>query len=223
MAHQVTCQCCGQRFDRDTTAFVEVKTRRYAHAACYLRERVSHPELPKLQVIDPNDQVTCIYCKQTFDKSKTACVQVSKGKYAHSTCYESEKKREKTDEEKLNDYVMKLFHMDYVPPRVQKQIKNYVNDYNFTYTGILKALKYFYEIQGHSLEKANDGIGIVPYIYKAAYNYYYSIWLANQKNADKDINDYVKPEVREVRIPIPQRKIQKRKLFSFLDEEEESE
>lgn len=113
--------------------------------------------------------------------------------------------------------------MDYVPPRVQKQIKNYVNDYNFTYTGILKALKYFYEIQGHSLEKANDGIGIVPYIYKAAYNYYYSIWLANQKNVDKDINDYVKPEVREVRIPIPQRKIQKRKLFSFLDEEEESE
>lgn len=113
--------------------------------------------------------------------------------------------------------------MDYVPPRVQKQIKNYVNDYNFTYTGILKALKYFYEIQDHSLEKANDGIGIVPYIYKAAYNYYYSIWLANQKNVDKNIDDYVKPEVREIKIPIPQRKIQKRKLFSFLDEEEESE
>ena len=62
----------------------------------------------------------------------------------------------------------------------------------------------------------------MPYVYKDAYNYYYSIWLANQKN------EYVKPEdfvipVREVHIPVPQRKVKQRKLFTFLDEEVEDE
>ena len=114
---------------------------------------------------------------------------------------------------------MNLFHIDYVSPRIKKQINQYVNDYNFTYSGILKALKYFYEIQEHGIEKANDGIGIVPFVYKAAYNYYYSIWLANNKNKDKDMNECV-PEVREIHIPLPQRKIKRKELFSFLDEDE---
>lgn len=218
MAHQVTCQICGERFDRDRVAYVELKTRRYAHADCYLRGRVSHPEWPTVPVVDPLDIVTCVYCKKQFSKSKTP-YQFFNGKYAHSVCYEQEKRREKTDAEKLDDYIMNLFHIDYVSPRIKKQINQYVNDYNFTYSGILKALKYFYEIQEHGIEKANDGIGIVPFVYKAAYNYYYSIWLANNKNKDKDMNEYV-PEVREIHIPLPQRKIKRKELFSFLDEDE---
>jgi hypothetical protein len=68
--------------------------------------------------------------------------------------------------------------LEYITPRIRTQIKNYLTNYNYTYSGILKALKYFYEIKGNSTEKANEGIGIVPYCYQDAYNYYFSIWVA---------------------------------------------
>ena len=75
-------------------------------------------------------------------------------------------------------------------------------------------------MQGNSIEKANGSIGIVPYIYDKAFQYYYSRWLANQQNEDKNIKEYV-PNLREVTIPSPQLKVRKRKLFSFLDKEDE--
>lgn len=114
---------------------------------------------------------------------------------------------------------MKLFNTEYVEPRVQKQITKYINEYNYTYSGMLKALKYFYEVKGNSIEKSNGGIGILPYIYKNAYNYWYEVWLAQQKNSMKVIEQYV-PQVKEIVIPIPQVKVKKRKLFKFLDKEE---
>lgn len=81
---------------------------------------------------------------------------------------------------------------------------------------MLKALIYFYEIKGNSYEKANGGIGIIPYTYDAAYQYYFAIWLANQNNSDLALKNY---EVKQEKIKIhpPQRKINKKKRFSFLD------
>ena len=81
-----------------------------------------------------------------------------------------------------------------------------------------KALVYFYEVKGNDRKKASGGIGIIPYVYRDAYNYYYSLWLANQKNENKVIVNY-KPEIREVRIPSPQLKPRRRKLFNFFEED----
>ena len=58
---------------------------------------------------------------------------------------------------------------------------------------------------------------IVPYIYKDAFNYYYQIWLAQQKNQDFKIEEY-HPEEIVIKIPRPERPIKKRQLFTFLDE-----
>lgn len=165
--------------------------------------------------------VTCIYCKKKFDRDKYPFVQVSNRRYAHTECSMSDdqkKAKEELDKEALNNYIMKLFNTSYVDARVQKQIKQYVDEYNFTYSGIQKALTYFFEIKGNSLEKANGGIGIVPYVYKNAYNYYYALWQAQQKNEDKVVTDYV-PNIKEIVIPRPQRKVKKRQLFTFLDKE----
>ena len=41
-----------------------------------------------------------------------------------------------------------------------------------------------------------------------------------QKNKDKIVSEYI-PTVKEIIIPIPQRKIKTRKMFTFLDEENE--
>ena len=119
----------------------------------------------------------------------------------------------------LEEYIIKLLCDDFITPRVRKQINTYIEQYQYTYSGIRKALVYFYEIKGNSTEKANGGIGIVPYVYKDAFNYYYSIWEANQKNQDKDVQEFVSKE-KVIKIEPPKRNLRKRKLFAFLDEEE---
>ena len=102
--------------------------------------------------------------------------------------------------------------------RNKYKFNTYINEYEYTHSGILKALIYFFEIKGNSIDKANGGIGIVPYVYKDAYNYYYSLWLAQQKNEHFKPEEYI-PVVREIHIPSPQRNVRKRQLFTFLDEE----
>ena len=128
--------------------------------------------------------------------------------------------KEDLDKMKLEQYINKLFHTDYVDPRIQKQIKNYIKEYNFTYSGILKSLVYFYEVKQNPVQKSNDGIGIVPWVYKQAFNYYYAIWLAQQKNTDKTVENYI-PKETEIIIPRPKPKPYRKHLFSFLDDKED--
>ena len=156
-----------------------------------------------------------------FDRDKVPFKQISERRYAHLTCAlaaENEKSQAEKDKEDLEKYIVELLGEEYISPRVRKQMNSYVEEYNFTYSGMKKALVYFYEVKGNDRTKAKGGIGIIPYVYRDAYNYYYSLWLANQKNEHKVITDY-KPVVREVRIPPPQLKPRKRHLFRFFEED----
>lgn len=219
MAHIVTCPYCKARFDRDKEEYALVSARRYAHAACMLREAEKDPTYVKREIIDPLDNVSCTYCKKPLSKKDPDCVMVGNNKYAHKACQELEDKREKTDKELLEEYIKELFQISYIEPRVKAQIKKYVEEFNYTYSGIRKALIYHYEIKGGDKSKAKGGIGIVPYVYQDAYNYHYNLWLAQQKNKDVEVKLYT-PRVKEIVIPRPERKVKKRPLFTFLDEEE---
>jgi hypothetical protein len=128
--------------------------------------------------------------------------------------------KEEQDKKDLEDYLLKLFNLSSLNARIYKQINQFIKEYNYTYSVIKKALIYFYDIKGNSIEKANGGLGIVPYIYQEAFNYYLALWQAQQKNEDKVINDY-RPNVIEIKVPRPQRKIKKRKLFTFLEQEDD--
>ena len=220
MAHFVICPYCKVKFDRDKEEYALVGARRYAHAACMLREAEKDPNYVKKEIIDPNDNVTCAYCKKPMSKKDADCVMIANGKYVHAACQELENNREKTDKEQLEEYIKELFQISYIDPRVKAQIKKYIDEYNYTYSGIRKALMYHYEIKGGDKSKANGGIGIVPYVYQHAYEYHYNLWLAQQKNKDVKIELY-EPRVKEIVIPRPQRKVKKRQLFTFLDESEE--
>ena len=220
MAHVVLCPYCKTKFDRDKEEYAIVGTRRYAHAACMLREAEKDPNYIKKEIIDPNDNVVCAYCKKPMSKKDEDCVMIGNNKYVHKGCQALEEKREKTDKEQLEEYIKNLFQISYIDPRVKGQIKKYIDEYNYTYSGIRKALIYHYEIKGGDKSKANGGIGIVPYVYQAAYEYHYNLWLAKQKNKDVEIQLYT-PKVKEIVIPRPQRKVKKRQLFTFLDEDEE--
>lgn len=135
---------------------------------------------------------------------------------------EENKSEEEKDKERLEKYIKELFKVNSIPMKIQKQIDNYKKDKNYSYSGIYKTLKYFYEVKGGSLEKSNGGIGIVPFIYEEAFKYWRALWEAKERNKDVNIEQYILP-VREVHIQPPQRQPMKhiRKLFTFLEEEGE--
>lgn len=166
--------------------------------------------------------VKCFYCGKTFNRDKVECVPIEgkANRYAHVECaanHETILSEEEKDLLALETYIEKLFNTDYVNPRIRKQIKDYHENYKYTYRNIHRALMYFYEVKGNSTEKANNGIGIVPFVHDDAYRYYYSIWVAQQTNEAKPIEQYQSVE-QIITIPLPQRKEKrKRSAFAFLD------
>lgn len=169
--------------------------------------------------------VKCLYCGKTFNRDKEPTIKVNGRRYAHKECSEQherenpipQKSQEEIDLEALENYIMKLFNETYVNARIRKQLKEYKDKYNYTYSGILKTLIYWYEVKGNSIEKANKGIGIVPYIYEDASKYYYTLYVAKLANENKDIKIY-KPKEKVIKISLPKVKTKKIKLL-FEDED----
>jgi hypothetical protein len=152
--------------------------------------------------------VKCTVCGESFDRDKVQAVRSGARRYAHYTCLPEGElvplPNAVVDQDlvDLENYIKNLLGDDYNPARVKKQIKDYKNEYNYSYSGMLKALIWFYEVKGNSIEKANGGIGILPFVYQDAYNYYYSLYLAQLVNEEKDVNQY-KTKVREIVIKSP--------------------
>jgi hypothetical protein len=166
--------------------------------------------------------VICYYCKERFDRDKEPFTAVSARRYAHQKCAEEHNNslsQEEKDLAKLYEYIKQLLGSDYNAARVTKQIKDYQKD-GMSYSGILKTLVYFYEVKGNSKDKANGGIGIVPYVYQDAYKYYYNLYLAQLSNSTKDLSQY-KPKEIEITISSPRAKLREVRLFNFDIEEEE--
>lgn len=77
----------------------------------------------------------------------------------------------KKNRKELYDYICDLYNMKFPTGLIIKQIKEYKEEYGYKYSGMLLTLKYFYEIQENPV-KYNDGVGIIPYIYEEAKEYY---------------------------------------------------
>lgn len=170
--------------------------------------------------------VTCSICKKRFDRDKYPSTLISPRRYAHSLCagnLTKEEEQNERDRQALENYIIQLFGLEHMDGRITLQIQKYMQDHpDYTYSGMRRSLQYFYEVKGNSIEKAQalgNTIGIIPWIYDQAKQYYYNQWLLSQKNADKDVQSYV-PKVREIVIPPPKREPRKRRIFMFLDTEE---
>lgn len=166
--------------------------------------------------------VKCAICGKQFDANIIPYIKCHNDRrYAHAVCakeHNEKLKKEEQDKANLEEYIKLLLNIETLDARIRKQINQYINEYEYSYSGIQKALIYFYEVKKNDIGKANGGIGIVPYVYREAYEYYYTLWQAQQKNIDKNVDEYI-PKVKEVRIPRPEKKIKKRKVFDFLDED----
>ena len=164
--------------------------------------------------------VKCPVCGKTFDRDIVPCHQDGR-RYMHMGCWaehEANKTQDEKDREALEEYIKGLFKLGTLDQKIQKQINTFHDQYHYTYTGIKKSLVYHYEVKKGDIKQANGGIGIVPYVYEQARLYYYNIFLAQQVNQEKIIEDY-KPNVVNIKISNPQKKPKRRSLFSFLDEE----
>ena len=77
--------------------------------------------------------------------------------------------------EELEQVILRIFNLDELTLRIKQQIATYMRN-GFTCTGMAKTLIYHFDINKNSIEKANGGIGIIPYVYEDAKKYYYNIW-----------------------------------------------
>ena len=150
--------------------------------------------------------VICYYCGETFDRDREPFIKIQERRYAHKNCAEQSGE----DLKELEEYIKKVFCENEINAKIKKQLAEFRKEYHYTYSGILKTLKWWFEVQGGSIDKSLGGIGIVPYIYKEAEQYYYKIFEAQKKNINKNINQ----EVIEITITPPE-KDNKIKLFNL--------
>ena len=112
--------------------------------------------------------VKCSYCGTGVLKVDA---QRHKNKNYHADCLEIQ-----LSKEELTDYICKAEN--------EGILNSFLDKYpHYTYKGIKQALVYFYEVQKKPIDKANQGIGIVPYVYDSAQEYYNSITMRQERVA----------------------------------------
>ena len=172
--------------------------------------------------------VKCLYCGKMFDAQEdgkdTVWFKPRKNRYAHIECgkqQEATMTQEEKDYDKLYRYVKdnQKENFDYV--KFKKIVEAWHKEYNFTYNGMYYTLVYFYEVRKNSKQKFIDGsIGIIPFCYKDAQNYYYNIYIASQR-AGTGSYDATKERIVEIEPPTAKQKMPKLFNLDMEDDDEE--
>lgn len=177
--------------------------------------------------------VICYYCNQRFDRDLEPFVQVNGNRYAHKDCIPDYARKEQTmaaeeqlspqeknyqDYEDLIKYIKQLFKMRTVLPTVIKQIKEYKQNYGYSYSGMRKTLYWFYELKGNSIKKANGTISIIPFVYDKALDYYYHLYLGKIA-AEEETVPIPAPQKITIQSPVCIPELMKRRPFLLEDEE----
>ncbi len=171
-------------------------------------------------------KVKCLYCNKIFDArpedKDIVWTKPRSNRYAHIDCSKNKEtlvKQEDQDFEALYQYVKQEQGDNFNFVQFKKVTDKWKEDYDYTYSGMLKSLQYFYEIKKNSKKKFKEGsLGIIPFCYVQAYNYYYNLYLASQRAGT---GSYTTSQ-REIIIDAPQAKVRPPKLFN-LDMEDTDE
>ena len=131
--------------------------------------------------------VKCYYCGKEFSREDTEYVAVNSRRYAHKICAENYIDYKS----KIHDFMKEKLNSQYSFTKIESQIKRIKTQEKINEEIIYKTLVYWYNILGNSTDKANGGIGIVPYVYNQ-----YLKWEEEQKNnsqinKNKKISDFV--------------------------------
>lgn len=156
-------------------------------------------------------KVKCRYCGQEFDRECIEYVKLNT-RYAHASCHEAAKQEAK-ELKQLTDLIQSLYY----PKEPNwgltcKQIQKY-KDEGMTYMGMYYTLTYFFIIQKNDIHKSK-GVGIIPYVYDRAKNYYKNIDNVYTKTAEVQQKEEMNIEQTENIITIHHQK-PKKKLMDF--------
>ena len=193
----VTCIHCKEKFDKDKEEIEKVGNR-YAHKKCR-EEFLNKEKKEKKTPSSPSKKKIrkCLYCGKDIDISTEEYRMPRTNRYAHLACYD---KYYNPDEEFISaiyKFLKEEVKITFDYPQCEKQRIHFITKLGYTNEGILNALKYFYLIKKNSPEKAGNRIGIVPYVYDEAKEYY-----NNLKQKQKRIGKSIEKQMKEDKIQI---------------------
>jgi len=114
------------------------------------------------------ESVKCPQCEQQVLKSEGIFDDSSK-KWLHPDCYKIlDSKRE------LSRFVCVLFKLKAPGPKIYSQM-NMLYKKGYSYHDMLTTLQYHFDVKKNKVEKAMEGIGIIPYVFDEAQTYYRKI------------------------------------------------
>jgi len=162
----------------------------------------------------------CRICKRQInkitEKENIDWVMPSRNWYFCKKCYDDWKNTSHIEEEDwelmIYDFLARDLKVTYDYFVCEAQRKKIIKDKITNNKGIYFTLKYFYEVKNGSWDKAHGGIGIVPYIFNEAKEY----WLTQEQKKNgfiKDIERQIKErsEREIIKIKRPQSKKKKEK------------
>ena len=204
----VKCIFCGETFDREQEEFCQFprgKSMRYAHPY--------HEQCKGLPIYGH----VCYICGKADElKNLTPFLKVD-GLYAHPDCIATDAPDER---ELLNRCVMRLFNKKRVPTNILKQIKTFNEQYRYSFRAIRHTLEWWYDIEQNDIKKANENIGIVPFVIARAKTY----WQAKETAVEKNKDIVITPAVDiKVQIKTPQRQRFRTMNLNFLEEAADGE
>lgn len=137
----------------------------------------------------------CRVCKQQIDKSKNDWIMPSKNYYYHRKCYEEWKQSNHANDEEyrglIYSYLAHDLKVEYKYWMCEQQMNKMIKE-GRTLKGILFSLKYFYGIRHGDWLKGHGGLGIVPFIYDEAAQY----WI-NREQRESGIVAGIERQIRE--------------------------
>lgn len=142
-------------------------------------------------------QVKCSYCNSDTNKiEKTEAIRID-NKNFHPNCAQKY-----LDRKELNTTICEIFGFKAPGPRNNAYIKKFEGE-GMTFRGMTKALEYFYKVQKNSIEKANNGIGIIPWVYEEAQKYY-----EKREKMEKDMKEAIEYSKNKEEVEEKTRKVQ---------------
>ena len=116
------------------------------------------------------DHFICSVCEQELHKDLK---MIKSGKNYCKACLDKLEQIKLLEQNLIRDLVNYL-KLDNVPGMILSQIKKYVEEYNYTYTGISYTIWYYTEVLNKEYE-SQYGIGFVKYYYNEAKDYFLNL------------------------------------------------
>lgn len=157
--------------------------------------------------------VTCPMCNKQFDRNSEPYIKVGQ-RYAHEQCYNDDLLN-KEWKKRIHAFCREKYKEQYVKVRIDKQLKELLEDGTKTLPGIYQALVWHYNVNNGDVSKSYGSIRIVDYIYNEAQLYYKQKYEAAQRNAKMlELNQETEKEIYYVR-PQAIKKPKKVNLFDL--------